>query len=144
MKSRNLLAGYILVLFGTLPIAWPLWTSFLRDRIGGVISIEEFHLIEYGVLGILGTQYLFPKSGDTIPISLPFCQPGIRYCVPGFLIFAVGLAEELLQGLLPQRFFQWSDVRLNWAGTAGGLALGRLAQGTARWLAGWGARCRTR
>lgn len=141
MKGHNrghntyFLAAYILLLFGTLPLAWPLWTGFLRDRIGGVISIEGFHLIEYGVLGILATPRVFRLSGRTEN----------RTRLPGFaaVILGVGLAEELLQSLLPLRFFQWSDVGLNWAGTAAGLAVGRLAQGTARWLAGQGAPCRT-
>lgn len=133
MNSPSLLAGYVLLLFGSLPLAWPLWTGFLRDRIGGVISVEEFHLIEYGVLGIL-TWRVLQTGGPRAMRWLP--------CLGA--TFSVGLAEELLQALLPQRFFQWSDVGLNWAGTAAGLAAGWLVQGTVRRLAGRGAPCRTR
>ena len=39
------------------------------------------------------------------------------------LVGIVGLLDELLQALLPHRFFEWSDVVLNWAGGLLGLIL---------------------
>lgn len=129
MKSapRWCVAGYILLLFATLPAAWPVWTGFLRDRIGRFVTIEEFHILEYAALGVL-TGWAF-RAGRPFPLAI---------------ILLVGWAEEAVQGFLPQRFFQWSDVALNWVGALLGLFLQRCWQRIARPIPGWAGSTRTR
>jgi VanZ family protein len=41
------------------------------------------------------------------------------------VVAGIGLLDELIQGYLPQRVFQWSDVALNWAGGLVGAILWR-------------------
>lgn len=99
--------AYILLLFATLPAAWPVWTGFLRDRIGRFLTVEQIHLIQYGVLGLLGALWVLSSSNPK--------QTLLRMASLGA---AVGLLDEGIQGLLPERYFQWSDVALNWGGVS--------------------------
>lgn len=120
------LGGYLLLLFVTLPAAWPVWTGFLRDRIGRFVTIEIFHILEYAALGVL--------AGWTFR---SWALTGAGRFFPLVLIFLVGWTEEIAQGLLPQRYFQWSDVLLNWAGTLLGFFVEACWQGIVRSPAGW-------
>ena len=121
--SRIIWIGYALLILGTLPWALSVWNGFLRDRIGQFLSIEEFHVLEYGVLGALAYR---GRKGWVLAATL-----------------AVGLLDESVQSLLPQRHFQWSDVWLNWAGGTLGFALGWCWQGIGRLIPGWVARSQT-
>lgn len=107
------LAGYVLVLLGTLPIAQPIWTGWLRERIGRFVSLEAIHVVQYVGAGWLGAWY-----------SASGLSRGQRIRLWGSLV-GLGWVDEAIQGWLPQRFFEWSDVGWNWVGLAVG-ALGGL------------------
>ena len=101
---RWLLIGYIAALFLTLPIALPVWNGFLRDTLGRWVKVEQVHLIQYAGLGWVTALF----------------RPG---CSVLALVIIVGLCDEFVQGWLPQRTFEWSDVWLNWLGGLGGFLL---------------------
>ncbi len=109
--SRNLLIGYLILLFGTLPWALPVWNSYLRDTVGRFITIQQFHLAEYALLGVLACGYGLKRRNRWWRLSALF----------GLTLLA-GLLDEWIQSRLPQRYFEWSDVRLNWLGGLLGIA----------------------
>lgn len=109
---RRWLVGYVAILFGTLPIALPCWNGFLRDSIGRFVTIEQIHLAQYAGLGWFAARY---ARAD----ARPWRTVGVLLA----LLAAVGLADELVQGVLPQRFFGWSDIGLNVAGGMLGMML---------------------
>lgn len=106
-----LVASIIGVLL-TSTIALPLWNAGLRDTLGRVLTIEQIHLIEYAGLGCVAAFSVNRQA------SLRWSWGLLIIIVAG-----VGLADELLQVILPNRVFQWSDVWLNWAGSLFGAAL---------------------
>ncbi len=113
---RRWFLGYAAVLLTTLPAALPCWNAFLKETVGRVLSIQAIHVVEYLGLGLLGAWYR--RASEQPRRAL------VRVLV---LVLAVGLADELVQGLLPQRLFEWSDVWLNWCGGVGGVGAGELA-----------------
>ncbi len=118
-QLQRLLIGYIALLFGTLPVAYPIGTTYLRDSVGRFITVEQIHFVEYIGLGVLTSLYARTQdqSRRTFPLVIG-------------LLGILGLLDETVQASLPNRFFQWSDVGLNWAGSL----LGLLAAGfRARW-----------
>jgi VanZ family protein len=115
---RRWLIGYVIALFGTLPLALPCWNGLLRASVGRIITVEAIHVIEYVGLGWLAGRY----ARDAEP-------PRPRLMIVA-LVAGIGLLDEILQGYLPQRVFQWSDVALNWVGGLLGLAL----MGCDRWV----------
>lgn len=108
---RRGLAGYVAVLFGTLPFALSCWNGWLQGLIGQFVTVEMIHVGQYIGLGWLATSYA--RAGE--------CTRRSRIGL-GSLVMGVGVGDELVQGYLPQRFFQWSDVWLNWVGLALGVA----------------------
>lgn len=106
-----LVASIIGVLL-TSTIALPLWNAGLRETLGRVLTIEQVHVIEYAGLGCVATFSVNRQA------SLRWSWGLLIVIVAG-----VGLADELLQVILPNRVFQWSDVWLNWAGGLLGAAL---------------------
>ena len=112
VRIRRWLVGYVALLFGMLPFALPLWEGVLRDVVGGVVTIEWVHLVQYAGLGWLGGLYAAAGSGGVRAVA----------AVTLFLL-GVGVLDEVVQRWLPGRFFEWSDVGLNLAGAALGLAL---------------------
>jgi len=73
---------------------------------------ERIHLVEYGVLALLLRRGLEPPGGGG----------EARALVTAFGLTALaGLGDELWQGVLPNRHFDWRDVRLN--AISGALAL---------------------
>ena len=120
---RRWLVGYIVMLFVSLPFALPCWNGFLRDRIGRFVTIEQIHLLLYMGLGALA-------AGEVLVLSVRHLLKREKCLTLLCLMVAgVGLLDEVVQGWLPGRVFQWSDILLNWAG--GGL--GALAC----WLVVW-------
>lgn len=104
-RRRRLLrwmAAYVAVLCMCVPVALPAWNGFLSESVGRVLSIEQIHMIQYEGLGALGG--LFARAGV-----------GARWVAGGvfILVSLIGLGDELVQGALPGRFFDWADVRLN-------------------------------
>lgn len=109
---RNLLIGYVAGLFAIGPLALPLWNDGgLRDSIGRFVTVEQIHLIQYFGLGVLISLYAFshPRPGRILASLL-------------MLGGIVAGLDEVVQSLLPQRVFQWSDVGLNATGIGIGLA----------------------
>ena len=73
---------------------------------------ERIHLVEYGVVALLVRRSLEPPGGGG----------EARASAAAFSVTALaGLGDELLQGVLPNRHFDWRDVRLN--AISGALAL---------------------
>ena len=121
---RRWMLGYVAVLFVTLPLALPIWNGILRDSLGRVVTIEQIHLAQYGGLGWLAGVYARAGAytGRTGALLLLLCA-------------AIGLCDELVQGALPGRFFDWVDVRLNAMGSLAGM-LGSSAFAWVRGLRG--------
>lgn len=89
-------------------IALPCWNAFLRDSIGRVLTVEQLHVIEYAGLGGIAA------------FAVRTVRSWRRVVGLGAAVAAVGFLDEALQVFLPQRYFQWSDVLLNWLGLAVG------------------------
>lgn len=66
---------------------------------------ERIHFVEYAVLGVL----LYFALRDKIQ------GRKVLLCIP-VIIFFVGLGDELIQGILPNRVYQFTDVLLNFFG----------------------------
>ena len=107
--------AYSAALFLASAVALPCWNAFLRDSIGRVLTIEQLHVIEYAGLG--GLAAFAGRAG---------AWSWRRFVALGMALAAVGFLDEALQVLLPQRYFQWSDVFLNWTGIAGGAVVVRV------------------
>lgn len=99
-------------MFGALPLALPCWNGFLRDSVGRVLTVEAIHVVQYGGLGWVGAVY-----------ARTITTPRWRWALTALLVLA-GWLDEVVQGWLPQRVFQWSDVGLNWLGLLLGFTIG--------------------
>lgn len=86
------------VLFGILGV-----TAFILPTIK--YPEERVHFVEYAVLGIM----LYFALRET------FQGRKLFVCIP-IIIFLVGLGDELIQGILPNRVYQFTDVLLNFFG----------------------------
>ncbi|MCA9405321.1 MAG: VanZ family protein [Candidatus Omnitrophica bacterium] len=78
---------------------------------------EKIHYLEYGILG-----YLFLNA-----LRL-HCRPPAAYFWAFILTVLVGWGDEMIQYILPNRYFQWNDVLLNLQAGAMGLILTFLFQ----------------
>jgi len=108
LPRRRWVILYSLAVLGSTPLALPCWNAFLSARIGHFLTIEQIHLLEYGGLGAVAAL-----AGSSLT----------RSWMKWVIVMGVGLADELLQLVLPQRVFQWSDVFLNWGGGVAGFLL---------------------
>lgn len=106
------LIAYAAGLFLISAVGLPVWNAFLGDSLGRLLTVEQIHLVEYAGLGAVAALFL---QRTARPWRVVLRLAGI--------VAAVGLADEILQFFLPQRFFQWSDVFLNWAGGLIGLTI---------------------
>lgn len=121
-------AGGFLLLSAALAAAWAggrirrlapqrrlpaaLWQAFTALSLAGLawlqpMLIERTHLLLYGVLGVLAWRLL----GNWL-------EGGRRFAWATLLSAAVGLLDELGQGLHPERMFDWRDVGTNAAAAA--------------------------
>lgn len=66
---------------------------------------ERIHFVEYAVLGVLLYFALREKIQGR----------RVLFCIP-VVIFFVGLGDELIQGILPNRVYDFRDVLMNLAG----------------------------
>lgn len=66
---------------------------------------ERIHFVEYAVLGVLLYFALREKIQGRRAL----------FCIP-VVIFFVGLGDELIQGILPNRVYDFRDVLMNLAG----------------------------
>ena len=111
LRTRWLIA-YVAGLLLVSAVGLPVWNAFLGDSLGRFLTVEQIHLVEYAGLGAVAALFL---QRTARPWRVVPRLAGI--------VAAVGLADEILQFFLPQRFFQWSDVFLNWAGGLVSLAI---------------------
>lgn len=107
---------YIAMLLAIVPVALPLWNQWLQPAVGRWVTIQQIHLLEYLGLGVLAAWVA--RSGSPRRLRL------LRLSM---LCIGVALLDELVQGILPQRVFEWSDVWLNWSGSVVGLVVGWLS-----------------
>ena len=77
------------------------------------IPEERIHLIQYGILACLVVRAL----------KLDF-PPLAAYAGAFFLTSLLGLGDEGIQHILPNRYFEWKDVILNSVSAGLGLLLG--------------------
>ena len=82
----------------------------MRDTLGRWVMVEQIPLVQYAELGYRAERY---RSHWTLL----------------GLARIVGLCDEVAQGHLPQRTFEWSDVWLNGLGSLGGFMLYRTTGG---------------
>lgn len=136
--SRRLLGGFLVgypvVCLACLPLALPVWNQLLRDGIGRALSAELLHLVQYAPLGAAARLYHRTARLRRAPLDRSGIRPTGRRqrWLVATALGLVGLADEGIQALLPGRYFQWSDVRLNWIGLAMGFALAATGQGARR------------
>ena len=99
-------------LFAASIVALPCWNAFLRDSVGRFLTVEQIHVVEYAGLG---------------GVAAFTCRRATRSWrrIIGLvvLVAAVGFLDEALQVFLPHRYFQWSDVLLNWLGLVVGVTV---------------------
>jgi len=102
-KSSNLLKIpiFIVVLIGGMWLVWQL-----------KIPEEKIHFLEFAVLGWFASRDLI-KPGRKLK--------GIIFALTFTL--AVGVLDEVFQGILPYRYFQWCDIGFNNAGGFWGVIL---------------------
>ncbi len=83
---------------------------FLTWRIP--IIVERIHLLEYGILGWFTGRDLIGKEKKIkgIVLACVFCA-------------CAGVIDELFQGILPYRYFDWRDIGLNSLGGIWGIIL---------------------
>lgn len=83
---------------------------------------EKFHLLQYGILGVLLEGV---RKNSPFFLALPSLSTqkdkGMKdrlwFQIPWvFLGGVVGLGEELFQGITPGRYFEWRDTGWNFAG----------------------------
>lgn len=68
------------------------------------LPTEKVHLLMYGALGVMVYK----------AISVDMARTDWRVYVLGvFLCSAIGLGDEIIQGFLPDRVFDWKDITLN-------------------------------
>jgi hypothetical protein len=103
-------------------VAWALHL-WLRP---GAEPVEAVHLVEYGILGVLAARALRHHAADSGSLL-----------AAGLLVALVGTLDEVIQWLVPNRFFDLRDVVIN----AGSGALVQIALG---WLRLRRSRCRGR
>ena len=85
------------------------------------LPIEELHLVEYGLLGV----FLFRAVRHR-------ASPGKAYLWGALAGAAVGLVDELIQGVVPNRYFGFHDVVVNGIGALLGSSVCRtLVRGSA-------------
>jgi len=88
-------------------LAYGLFLKFL-----GKIPIERIHLLEYGLLAMLAKRAADYRMGSAL-----------AYIFSAFLVADIGLGDELIQWVLPDRYFDWRDVMTNAVSGVLGLAL---------------------
>ncbi|MFH1782999.1 MAG: VanZ family protein [Candidatus Omnitrophota bacterium] len=92
-KIKNIATYFLLALVACLYIITFKYIEYPEERI---------HLVQYGILAFL------------IYKALSFRLNGIRpYLIAFLLTSLIGWGDELIQGILPNRYYQTTDVMLN-------------------------------
>jgi hypothetical protein len=102
-KERSLVKYLLLLLFIIVFI-----TMYLLEENPG----EKIHMVQYGILGVLAYNAL---KIDFNRFNKALYLYGALFCL------SVGALDEIIQWLLPNRWFTWHDVFIN--GASGILAL---------------------
>lgn len=68
---------------------------------------ERFHFLEYGVLYVLALRAISIDLPNPLAYALAILPTGLA-----------GWFDEYLQGMTPKRYFDWGDVRMNFAAVA--------------------------
>lgn len=137
LRDRNLLRIAIAAAFVLVAVAIGAWIARAGGRwraaaalvaVGGVyasanlgleIVQERIHLLQYGALALLAESALRARAGADATFGL---RSPAAWAAGAFAVaFAGGFADEALQGLLPQRYYDLRDVGLN--GVSAALAL---------------------
>ena len=117
-RRQLALGAYIgLTVFGgaLLGVAW-----HLRGN-----PVEAFHLVQYGILSVLIYRALLHR-----------CSDNSIYLLSAVLTGSVGILDEWIQWLIPERYWGFRDVVINF--TAAVLAQGLLASGLRpKLIRGW-------
>ena len=80
------------------------------------IPEEKIHLLEFAVLGWFASRDLVKNNRKV---------KGVIFALAFTLM--VGVLDEVFQGILPYRYFQWCDIGFNSAGGVWGIILYLLA-----------------
>ena len=86
-----------------------LWSGILFFSYGPLLYFycefpaERLHMAEYGLLVIFVYRALKVRM-----------QSVWIYLVTILYVFSVGLLDEIVQGILPNRFYEFKDVTINW------------------------------
>ena len=124
LRERNLLrisfAALVLVLVVVFAVQWirkrpgwseigvaigvalAYWIAFLRIE----NPAERTHLLEYGIVAALIHQALLERASNGRPVPYP---AALTVAATALL----GLLDESIQAILPNRFFDWIDVGFN-------------------------------
>lgn len=89
-----------------------LWTVFFVEFWNTRFMVERFHYLEYGFLFALWFRVVRHLAGRSRSYLLTF-----------FLCSFFGILEEGTQYFLPNRNFDWFDMRMNVVGTFFGMAM---------------------
>ncbi len=73
--------------------------------------VERIHFLEYGILAFL----LFRAAGEPRGLGLLWVY---------IAVLVAGLSDEIIQWVLPNRYFDWHDVAINGVGAVIGLWFG--------------------
>lgn len=87
--------------------------------LGLSIPEERVHFLQYGLMGLLARSALAGGAPDRRRTLLAIQGAAL-------LTAALGLVDELFQGLVPARVFDWRDVAMNAGGGAMALLLDEL------------------
>jgi len=111
-KVRGQIWRYVGLLFAAAAYAY-LLGEFAR------FPAERLHLVEYGFMGYVIFRALRMDVGK-----------GWAYVGAWGIAVLVGVGDECIQWVLPQRFFEVKDIQLNAVSAALGLVIACIAQGT--------------
>lgn len=94
LYSHRLLRIFCMIIVASL---YALFLKYL-----GKIPIERIHLLEYGILAIFAKRAFDNRTSGFLP-----------YLFSAALVAVTGFGDELIQGVLPDRYFDWRDVMTN-------------------------------
>jgi len=90
---------------------------------------EKFHLLQYGILGVLLERARkgvssFPLQGGNLFSVIGGNSPLMKERIPWIVLGGViGFGEEFLQGVTPGRYFEWRDAGWNFIGVLLGFSM---------------------
>lgn len=97
----------MLALFGAVAVGYVFFIRLLSD-----VPVERVHLLEYGLLAVLLVRAFEDRYGPVRTVS---------YAVS--FVFLLGFMDEILQGVLPNRYYDARDVATNVCSGLFGLGL---------------------